>query len=182
VTFSFLKKEEIEQVVSVIDQILLTTKFQSILKNKTLIMVHNKRKSIFLIDETDKQYLNPFSVENRNEGCNPIFLKINLGFWIRDKFRIGIESLPFLAQFCENPIILPSKRQVTRFIYGKNVEILPNDSIRDTIGYIDGSIVIIYSKKQIPLGYAKLKLKKDKIHLKNVIDIGIYLRSEKTAF
>ena len=181
-TISFLKKEEIEQVVSIIDQILLTTKFESILKNKALIMVHKKRKTIFLIDETDDIYINAFSGENRNEGCKPEFLKINLGFWIRGKFRIGIESLPFLAQFCEYPIILPSKRQVTRFIYGKNVEILLNDSIRATARYIDGSIVIVSSKTRIPLGYAKLNLKKDKIHLKNVIDIGIYLRSEKTAF
>ena len=181
-TISFLKKEEIEQVVSIIDQILLTTKFESILKNKALIMVHKKRKTIFLIDETDDIYINAFSVENRNEGCKPEFLKINLGFWIRGKCRIGIESLPFLAQFCEYPIILPSNRHVTRFIYGKNVEILLNDSIRATARYIDGSIVIVSSKTRIPLGYAKLNLKKDKIHLKNVIDIGIYLRSEKTAF
>lgn len=181
-TISFLKKEEIEQVVSVIDQILLTTKFESILKNKALIMVHTKRKNIFLIDETDDRYINSLRVENRNVGCTPVFFKINLGFWIRDKFRIGIESLPFLAQFCEYPIILPSKRQVTRFIYGKNVEIFLKDSIRATTRYIDGSIVIVSSKKRIPLGYAKLNLKKDKIHLKNVIDIGIYLRSEKTAF
>ncbi|MCK4848346.1 MAG: hypothetical protein KAT16_04925 [Candidatus Heimdallarchaeota archaeon] len=181
-TISFLKKEEIEQVVSAIDQILLTTKFESILKNKALIKVDNKRKSIFLIDETDKEFINSFSVKNPNEGCKPVFLKINLGFWIRDKFKIGIESLPFLSQFCEYPIILPSKRQVTRFIYGRNVEIFLNDTIRDTIRYIDGSIAIISSKNRIPLGYAKLTLEKNKIHLKNIIDIGIYLRSEKTAF
>jgi len=182
VTISFLKNEEIDHVVSVIDQILLTKKFESILKNKALIMVHKKRKNIFLIDETDERFINSFSVENREDNCKTVYFKINLGFWIRDKFRIGIESLPFLAQFCDNPIILPSKRQVTKFIYGKNIEILLNDSIRATTRYTDGSVVIVSTNKRIPLGYARLKLKKDKIHLKNVIDIGIYLRSEKTAF
>jgi len=179
---SFLKKEEIEQVIFVIDQILLTTKFESILENKALIMVHNKRKGIFLIEQADRAYVKSLSVENYNRDCKPVFLKIKLGFWIRDKFRIGIESLPFLAQFCKYPIVVPSKRQVTKFIYGRNIEILPNENIRDNFKHADGSTVLLTSKSRIPLGYAKVRLEKDKIRLKNVIDIGIYLRSEKTAF
>jgi ribosome biogenesis protein Nip4 len=181
-TILFLKKEEIEQVASVVDQILLTMKFENIIKNKALIMVHNKRKNIYLIDEADKELINSFSTFKYEEECIPVFLKIKLGFWIKNSFRIGIESLPFFAPLCKNPIILPSKRQVTRFIYGKNIEIPLNDAITNIKEYIDGSMQIVCSKSRIPLGYAKLKLGKEKVFLKNIIDIGIYLRSEKTAF
>ncbi|MHA1947715.1 MAG: hypothetical protein ACXAC6_12785 [Candidatus Hodarchaeales archaeon] len=181
-TILFLKEEEIVQVASVVDQILLTMKFENIIKNKALIMVHSRRKNIYLIDEVDKELINVFSTDKCEEECIPVFLKIKLGFWIKNTFRIGIESLPFFAPLCKNPIILPSKRQVTRFIYGKNVEIPLNDAITNIKEYIDGSMQIIFTKSRIPLGYAKLKLGKEKIHLKNIIDIGIYLRSEKTAF
>ncbi len=181
-SISFLNEEEIGQVASVIDQMLLTMKFEDIIKNNALIMLHNKRKNIFLIDKADKEYLNAFSTATCEEKCIPVFLKIKLGFWINNKFRIGIESLPFLAPLCKNPIILSSKRQVTSFIYGKNVEIPLIDAITNVKEYIDGSMIIVCSKSRIPLGYAKIKLGKEKIHLKNIIDIGIYLRSEKTAF
>ena len=119
---------------------------------------------------------------NNVDECKLVFLRIKLGFWIRNRFRIGIESLPFLAPLCKSPLVLPSKRQVTRFIYGKNVEFPLNESTTEEYEYIDGSIVIVSSKNQIPLGYAILKRRKDKVFLKNIIDIGIYLRSEKSAF
>jgi ribosome biogenesis protein Nip4 len=182
VTILFLKEEEIEQVASVIDELQLTVKFENIRKNKALISNNNRRKNIYLIDEVDKELISAFSTDKCEEECIPVFLKIKLGFWIKNSFRIGIESLPFFAPLCKNPIILPSKKHGTRFIYGKNVEIALNDAITNAKEHIDGSICIISSKSRIPLGYAKLKLGKDKLHLKNIIDIGIYLRSEKTAF
>ena len=181
-SITYLKEEEIAQVGSIIDQILPTIKFKNIIENKALIMVHKKRRSIYLIDEEDRELIEAIFALSREKECVLEFMKIKLGFWINSKFRIGIESLPFLAPLCNNPLLLQSKRQVTRFIYGKNVEISLKAAIIDERDYKDGSMIIVFSKSRIPLGYARLKLGKDKLYLENIIDIGIYLRSEKTAF
>ena len=181
-SISFLTEKEIEQVKSVINQILQTTSFNVVLEDNLLIRVHNKRSSIFLVNKTDSKYIRILNKKNNLAKCKPIFLKINLGFWIRNNFKIGIESLSFLNQYCEFPVILPSKKLATKFIYGNNVSFPLKGNLSPENKYSNGTTVIVSSKNHVPLGYAIIRTDEKRIYLKNIIDIGIYLRSEKTAF
>ena len=105
-----------------------------------------------------------------------------MGFFLKNRFRIGIESLQTLARLYQNPPFIINDKQAEKFIYGKNVEIPIVDENNHFLTISDPSITIVFNKNQIPLGYAKIIKNEKRILLQNIIDIGLYLRSEKTAF
>ena len=176
-----LTDEEIVAVSTVINEILKSDDFSQILDTHSLIKIINRRDEIYLIKNSDNLYLSSSRTSDGGKNCKILTGKIKLGFFIQGKFKIGIESLRFLANYCQNPIFL-SPRQEKRFIYSKDINLRFDDTKKGLEKYSDGSMVLVFNKKRIPIGYAKILHKQDYLQLKNIIDIGIYLRSEKTAF
>lgn len=149
--------------------------------DKLLIKIQDKREDVYLIEPSDEQSLKKFVSKEGRKTFTLQTGKIKLGFFIRQEFRIGIESLRFIAQYCKYPVMI-SSRQSERFIYGKDVKLRLEESTDLQRNISDGSLVLVENKNRNPIGYAKIFHEQDSSHLKNIIDIGIYLRSEKTAF
>ena len=179
--FSKLIDEEIISVTEVINEILDSDVFSQILSTHSLFKIIDRREDIYLVEDSDSLHLSNFMTNIINQGFKVSSYKIKLGFFIRQEFKIGIESLRFLANLCQNPVILTS-RQVQRFIYGKDIKMRLDETKILQGKYSNGSLMLVSSYKGIPIGFAKIFLKEDFIQIKNIIDIGIYLRSEKTAF
>ena len=176
-----LTDEEIASVSMVINEILISDDFSQILKTHTLIKIRDRRDEIFLILSSDYLNLRNFMTGDKSKNYKILSFKIKLGFFIGQNFKIGIESLRFLANYCQNPIFI-NFRQEERFIYGKNINLNVDESKNVLAKFSDGSLILVFNRKLIPVGYAKIFQKQDSVQLKNIIDIGIYLRSEKTAF
>ena len=70
----------------------------------------------------------------------------------------------------------------TEFIFGKDVEI-DTISTKNQIEHLnDDATIMVFSNTGIPLGYAEIISNGTETWLKNLVDIGIFLRSEKSAF
>jgi ribosome biogenesis protein Nip4 len=104
-----------------------------------------------------------------------------MGFLIHEKFFVGIESLTFLAPFTHRKIFL-SEQETKRFIYGKDIKVAINHLDEQISDLEENTMVIVFSPNKIPLGYAMIRSKANYLWLQNIVDIGIYLRSEKSAF
>ncbi len=179
--YSKLIDEEIITVTNVINEILKSDDFSQMLNTHSLIKIVDRRDDIYLIEASDSLHLSNLMTGKSRQNFKILAFKTKLGFFIRQEFRIGIESLRFIASLCSNPVIL-SSRQEQKFIYGKDIRIRLDEAKKVQENYLDGSLILISNNKGMPIGYAKVFPKEDFLQLKNIVDIGIYLRSEKTAF
>jgi ribosome biogenesis protein Nip4 len=180
-TISLLSNTESQNIINIVEGILRSDVSTQIFKNKQFIMVSDRRKEIYLISKEDQYLIEVLNKISKGVKCTPKHIKLKLGFLIKEKFKIGIESLPFLAPYTKAPFILTPK-QVNRFIYGKNILLDGKDEINNQGKLEEGQIVIVFEKSMIPLGYGKIVKKPRARYLENLVDIGIYLRSEKSAF
>ncbi|MHA1978707.1 MAG: hypothetical protein ACW98F_13660 [Candidatus Hodarchaeales archaeon] len=176
-----LTDEEIASVSMVINEILRSDDFGLILETHSLIKIRDRRDDVYLIKSSDYLNLRNFMTGDKSKKYKIRTYKIKLGFLIGQNFKIGIESLRFMANYCLDPIII-NFRQEERFIYGKNINLGIEESKIMTEKFSDGSLILVSNRSGMPIGYAKILQKQGKIQLKNIVDIGIYLRSEKTAF
>jgi ribosome biogenesis protein Nip4 len=181
VKFKTLSDDEVLKVAQVIHQILSIEEFEKICSNYNLIKLKGRREEVYIIKKEDQWLLDELTKLNRNPQCKFVLVKIKLGFFIRNQFRLGIESLPFLASSCNHKVILSSK-QAKRFIYGKDVTLSLNDVKKGKNQIKNDSLIMIFNKNNLALGYAKTSKNQGLIHLQNTVDIGLYVRSEKTAF
>lgn len=173
--YNALAMKEKNQVEIEINKILGSSIMTDILNEKTLISVNGSRKEIFLIPKSDLILLS--QIESY-PNCRLIHARIKLGFFIRNVFRIGIESLSYLAPLTVKKIHL-NTRNARKFIYGKDIDITPER--QKQIGKSgDGETIMVFTPDEIPIGYAKINLKTKKLY--NLVDTGIYLRSERSAF
>jgi 60S ribosome subunit biogenesis protein NIP7 len=175
-SYTALTLNEKDQVEVKINEILGSSIMTDILKEKTLISVNGSRREIFLISNSDIKLL--AQIES-NPNCKLIHARVKLGFFIHNSFRVGIESLSYLASLTKKKIQL-NPHNARKFIYGKDIEIIPEIMLEQMKQYRDGETVMVFTSNEIPIGYAKINLKTKK--LQNLVDIGIYLRSEKSAF
>ncbi len=175
-SYTALTMKEKKQVEVEINKILGSSIMTDILKDKMLISVNGSRKEIFLISTSDLQLLTKIQ---SIPDCKLIYARIKLGFFIRNLFRVGIESLSYLAPLTKKKLQL-NTRNARKFIYGKDIDIRSKILQEEIIKFEDGETVMIFTSNEIPIGYAKINLKLKK--LRNLVDTGIYLRSEKRAF
>lgn len=178
---SLLSNTESQNIINIVEEMLGSDVSTQIFKNKQFVMVSDRRNEIYLINNEDQYSIELLREISKELKCTPKHIKMKLGFLIKGKFKIGIESLPFLAPYTKKPFILTSK-QVNRFIYGKNILLDEKDEIKNQKKLEEGQIVIVFEKSMIPLGYGKIVKKPKARYLENLVDIGIYLRSEKSAF
>ncbi|UCG00417.1 MAG: hypothetical protein JSW11_12300 [Candidatus Heimdallarchaeota archaeon] len=175
-----LVNEEKNLVETTINHI-LDFNISNIIAGKELIKIIGHRFDIYLIQQEDLSLFNLFSTQFLQTNFNIVHARIKLGFFIHEKFLIGIESLTFLAPYARRRIQLDA-RNTNNFIYGKDVDI-DTLSLKQQIKHLDdGPTVMIFSNTDIPIGYAKIRSNGTNKWLQNLIDIGIYIRSEKSAF
>jgi ribosome biogenesis protein Nip4 len=178
---SKLSENESSIVTGTIKELTRSDKISAILHSYIMIKIPDKREDVYLIESSDEQSLKQIVSKEGNQTFSMKTGKIKLGFFIRQEFRISIESLRFIAQYCNDPVFVSSK-QVERFIYGKDVNLGVKESTNYQNNTANDSLVLVVDKNRNPIGIAKIFHNQDGSYLKNIIDIGIYLRSEKTAF
>lgn len=179
--YEFLTPIEIENVEKTMRDLLKSDKVDYIFNNKLLIKIYKRRTDVYLIQKKDQELLRQIRRDLITKENILMHARIKLGFLVHEKFLIGIESLSFLSPIVNKKVYL-NKQQTEKFIYGKDIDIT-DDSLYDQIKIVeDNSMVMVFSSDKIPLGYAKIQSKEKNAWLQNLVDIGIYLRSEKSAF
>ncbi|MHA2075163.1 MAG: hypothetical protein ACW97X_11130, partial [Candidatus Hodarchaeales archaeon] len=94
--FTPLKNNEKKIIEECIFQILGSSEISNIFENKHLISIYRHRKEVFLIPESDLTLLNQILINSNKKKGILVHARIKLGFFIRNDFYIGIESLSFL--------------------------------------------------------------------------------------
>ncbi|MHA2202933.1 MAG: hypothetical protein ACW991_04535 [Candidatus Hodarchaeales archaeon] len=175
-----LSNEEIRKVEKTINQ-LVDSNTTNIFAGKELIKIIDRRNDIYLVPQEDLSLFDHFSSNFPELSFFISHARVKLGFFIHERFLIGIESLTFLAPYARRRIQL-DVRNTRKFIFGKDVEI-DTVSLQKQIEHFDeNATIMIFSNTDIPLGYAKIITNATKLWLQNLVDIGIFLRSEKSAF
>lgn len=144
---------------------------------KVLINRSEKRKSVYMVtEEIFKQYQELFTTEESRKDL--YWIGERIGFLMKEKLLIGIEGLSVLGELFTEKIILKEKN-ATKFLYGRDVIIQENTS-----KYTKETIKLIQDEKGRTLGLGKLVYneKGEIFKVKNVVDLGKYLRGEKTLF
>ncbi len=178
--YTILSKEEIKQVETSINH-LLDSNAPNIFAGNKLIKIIDRRNDIYLVQQEDLSLFDHLSSVFPELSFSIAHARVKLGFLIHERFLIGIESLTFLAPYARRRIQLDA-RNTTKFIFGKDVEI-DTVSLQKQIEHFDeNDTIMIFSNTDIPLGYAKIITNATKSWLQNLVDIGIFLRSEKSAF
>ncbi|MFX0206548.1 MAG: hypothetical protein ACFFDT_11235 [Candidatus Hodarchaeota archaeon] len=176
-----LTNAEILQVEKIMDNLFNSNITGDIIKENVLIKIVGKRNEVYLISPSDITLLNYISSNPTLRDCKVVHARIKIGFFIHEKFFIGIESLTFLAPYIKRKIVLTDQK-THQFIYGKDIEVDSNHLFDQISELKENTIVMVFSPNKIPLGYAKIRSKANHHWLQNIVDIGIYLRSEKSAF
>ncbi len=179
--YSQLTTTEKNQIETKINTLLGSSILTDIFKEKVLISINGSRKEVFLISKANMNLLTEIKSNSNNANCKLIHAGIKLGFFIRDDFRFGIESLSFLAPLTKKRMQL-NARKTQEFIYGKDIEITSEKILVQIKQFVESEITIIFSDNNIPIGFGKITFNKKKTFIQNLIDSGIYIRSEKSAF
>ncbi len=181
--YSLLTTTEKKQVETKINTLLGSSILTDTFNEWVLISLNGSRKGIFLISKANLDLLAEIKSKSNSTNCRLIHAGIKLGFFIRDDFRFGIESLSLLAPLTKKRIQL-NARKTEEFIYGKDIEITSEKILVQIKQFVESEITIIFSDNSIPIGFGKITFNKKKplIQIANLIDSGIYIRSEKSAF
>ncbi|UCE14913.1 MAG: hypothetical protein JSV04_06965 [Candidatus Heimdallarchaeota archaeon] len=180
-SYHSLTKAETYTVETSINDLLNSTDMTRLLESHSLIKIHGRRNDVYLVQPEDLLLLEKFSIGITSKNYSLIHVRIKLGFFIHENFLIGIESLNFLAPLTKKKVHLDD-RATQQFIYGKDIEITTASSKEQIADLQDQSTIMVFSPNDLPLGYAKFFNKETNPWLQNLVDIGIYLRSEKSAF
>ncbi len=179
--FKQLTKDETNQVETTINQILDSDAMTIILKRKMLIKIKGDRNDVYLVLKEDISLFERLSSKLPEKSFSIEHARIKLGFFIHEKFLIGIESLTLLSPLTRKRISLDTKN-TQKFIYGKDI-VINTISLQKQIEHLEeNTTIMVFSDNNIPLGYAKIFSKEKNAWLQNLVDIGIFLRSEKSAF
>ena len=174
-SFGVLNADEEILVKKTIYALLENKEFESLLEQYRLFKIEHHRLEVYLVPLDFIPVIN--LMQNHLKTDQIIQIGGKLGFFINENFFIGIESLSYLAPLTKRKLIL-NPRETTKFLYGQNFKVEDQDI---SFSYFN-SPIIICSNTKIPIGLGILKLNENVLFLKNLIDVGIYLRSEKSAF
>ncbi len=161
--------------------ILGTKLMNHILETKSLIKIKQQREDVFLVSQSDLAIFKKISSIEVESKVRLVHARIKLGFFIQTSFMVSIEAISFLAPLTQRKVLLNVKDS-QKFIYGKDIGTLTPYISNQIEGFDTKFPIMLFSSDNIPLGFAKLHANERESWLKNLIDIGIYLRSEKSAF
>jgi len=159
--YSQLTTTEKNQIETKINTLLGSSILTDIFKEKVMISINGSRKEAFLISKVNMDLLTEIKSNSNNTNCKLIHAGIKLGFFIRDDFRFGIESLSFLAPLTKKRIQL-NARKTQEFIYGKDIEITSEKILVQIKQFVENEITIIFSDNSIPIGFGKITFNKKK--------------------
>lgn len=179
--YSLLTTTEKKEVETKINTLLGSSILTDVFNEKVLISLNGSRKGIFLISKATLDLLTKIDSNSNSTNCRLIHACIKLGFFIRDEFRFGIESLSYLAPLTKKRINL-NARNTQKFIFGKDIEVTSEKILLQIKEFVESEITIIFSDDDIPIGFGKITFKEKKPLIQNLVDCGIYIRSEKSAF
>lgn len=180
-SFQLLTEKEAEEVEKTIDELLGFSAMTLILEKKNLIKIKGRRHDVYMVLSEDLPLLEHLSFKISVNNFSVVHAGVKLGFFIHEKFLIGIESLTLLAPLTRKKIQL-NERHTQQFIFGKDIKV-NTPILRNQIApFEENSTIIIFSQDNIAIGYAKIRSKENNPWLQNLVDVGIFLRSEKSAF
>lgn len=172
---------EISQIVNTINRVLGTEIMNHILETKSIIKIKYQREEVFLVFQSDLVIFEKISSLESNSKVKLVHARVKLGFFIQNHFMVSIEAISFLAPLTQRKILLNAK-ETKQFTYGKDITKLSQNTKSQIEKFNKETPIMIFSPENIPLGFAKICSSERETWLQNLIDIGIYLRSEKSAF
>ncbi|MFW9779735.1 MAG: hypothetical protein ACFFE8_12850 [Candidatus Heimdallarchaeota archaeon] len=184
-----LDPQEVETVIQKVNAIWGADIMTHLLGKYLLVKREGERSEVYLVPTSDLKLLNLLTSSLTQQNGQLIYAKTKLGFFIRNQFHLGIESLSFLFAVAAPPTrkLILQPKETQQFIYGKNLEHPSPQTLRQleelaVQEWEDETPIIVLSDRQIPLGLGSYRVNGNSRWLLNIIDVGIYLRAEKTAF
>ncbi len=166
------------KVIKLLSRDLNDKVLSDLFKDGVLLVNSNKRVTISFVTN------NVFNVFNKikSKGIQPLF--IGLPVCDTNDFKQARIALPFAKLINSNSIVkvIISLKAEQLFLYGRDIW---SSSIIDVVGTPQRrGLVFVFNADNVFLGLAfalvdDLLSKGDKVVLKNVIDIGYYLRCER---
>jgi len=177
ITFRLSTQEELKFIQNAIDKLFGEKIAEKFIQNKHLIIGEGKWKEIFLV--SDKMITILEAMANKKQ---PYSLGMQIGELDKNKkFKLSLEAVFEIVKFTSHLIKLTAKGAQT-ILYGRNISF----SQVDKICYDDakeGDYTILLDENGFPIGLgkilhdlAKMQLIRFKICIKNIIDLGWYLR------
>ncbi|MFW9853917.1 MAG: hypothetical protein ACFFFG_02615 [Candidatus Thorarchaeota archaeon] len=185
-----LDSKEVEAVIQKVNAIWAADIMTRLLGRYLLVKQEGERSEVYLVPQSDLKLLNLLTSSLTQQNGQLEYAKTKLGFFIRNQFHLGIESLSFLFAVAGPPTrkLILQPKETQQFIYGKNLEQLSPQTLRQLEELAiqergdEEAPIIVLSDRQIPLGLASYRVNGNSRWLLNIVDVGIYLRAEKTAF
>lgn len=185
-----LTQKEVDIVVQKVNDIWGAMDIMTqLLHEHTLFKREGERSEVYLIPNSDLHLLDLLVSSLVQQDGQLIYAKAKLGFFIRNQFHLGIESLRFLLSIAIPPIrkLVLTLKETEQFIYGKNLKHLSPKTLQQLEGLVargnaKETPIIVLSQNRIPLGLVSYRVSGNTQWLSNIIDVGIYLRAEKSAF
>ena len=148
---------------------------EKVIQNKHLIIGEGKWKEIFLISDKMIKILEAIADKKQ-----PYSLGMQIGELDKNKkFKLSLEAVFEIGKFTSKRIQLTAKGAQT-ILYGRNISFSAVDKIYKAK---KGDYAILLDENGFPIGlgkilhdFAKMQLNRFKICIKNIIDLGWYLR------
>lgn len=155
--------------------------FEEYFNNKRILQKKGRSKIIYICSES--QYNNLIISSNNFPTLKVNLIGQQLGIMRGHRCSLGIEFVHILSKKTKKGIILNDKGS-NHLIYGNNIT---EKHVKETFGEISNDTRILLldeSKKALGIGNVERIHQNDEealesIEIKNLVDIGVYLRSEK---
>jgi 60S ribosome subunit biogenesis protein NIP7 len=153
--------------------------FEKIIGPFKIIVAEGNWKEILLVSDKLFEVFQEF-IDSRN----PYSMGIHLGDIAKNKFKISLEGITLISEYCEEKTILSSAGE-KKVLYGRNLTKVDVSFFPSQIQKNDMSILINGDGEVLALGKYLVnkeeieKLEKNEIIIKNIMDKGWYLRKGK---
>ncbi len=176
IKFRLSTHEELKFIQNAIDNLFGEKIADKFIQNKHLIIGEGKWKEIFLV--SDKMIKILEAIANKKQ---PYSLGMQIGELDKNKkFKLSLEAVFEIVKYTTHLIKLTAKGAQT-ILYGRNISFSQVDKI--CYDAKEGDYTILLDENGFPIGLgkilhdlAKMQLNRFKICIKNIIDLGWYLR------
>ena len=176
IKFRYSTQEEHKLIQNAIDRLFGEKIADKLIQNKHLIIGEGKWKEIFLISDKMIKILEAIA-----EKKQPYSLGMQIGELDKNKkFKLSLETVFEIGKFTSKRIQLTTKGAQT-ILYGRNISFSAIDKILYEAK--KGDYAILLDENGFPIGLGKIlrdlsKMQQNqfKICIKNIMDLGWYLR------
>lgn len=176
IRFRLSTHEELKFIQNAIDNLFGEKIADKFIQNKHLIIGEGKWKEIFLVSDKMIKILEAIADKKQ-----PYSLGMQIGELDKNKkFKLSLEAVFEIVKYTTHLIKLTAKGAQT-ILYGRNISFSQVDKI--CYNAKEGDYTILLDENGFPIGLgkilhdlAKMQLNRFKICIKNIIDLGWYLR------